>query len=130
MNSAIELHDSEISALVVAEGNCRLEFSHAYIHCSDGEPGIDSWQGFSQLAALLFRGAKTDSTDVSFPQTIGEGSISAGGESVGLLGLPFARSGEVLARFEFVSGAILSISATSVECYLHGEPRLIESFRA
>jgi len=48
----IELHDSVIATIVLDGGTTLITFSHAYIHQSDGVPGVDPGSGWSQRAEL------------------------------------------------------------------------------
>ena len=57
MNQSIELHDSVLGEIGFAEGDAKLSFVHAYIHRSEGRPGIDPGTGWSQKAELIIEEA-------------------------------------------------------------------------
>jgi hypothetical protein len=41
-NRAIEIHDSILASVSIAQGRAELTFSSVYIHQSEGKPGIDA----------------------------------------------------------------------------------------
>ena len=128
MNAALELHDSKVSAAQEAGGTLRLLFSAAYIHHSEGRPGIDPGAGFVQPAELVFSGASWHGLSPECAGPLSDGTLTAGGESFSLIPFPFSVTGELKAEFVFVSGAVLSVSAKSVACSCAGEPRFVETY--
>jgi hypothetical protein len=52
----IEIHDSELMSFEVSDDHIILELSPAYIHMSDGRPGIDVGTGWIQNAVIRVRG--------------------------------------------------------------------------
>lgn len=126
MNAALELHDSDVEAIVATDDELRIVFSNAYVHRSDLRPGVDAGSGYVQPATILLSGV-TASTSGPVG-TISDGVLTVDGESKSLIPLPFAASGQVAVRLVFVTGEAFSVSATSVTCSVSGEPRYVESF--
>ena len=128
MNVALEFHDSEVLSTVGACGELRIVFSSAYIHRSSGIPGVDSGTGYVQPAELVFSGATWQGLSPLCSGRLSSGSLVVGGQSLSLIPLPFSISGRASAELVFVSGAALSVSATSVACSCSGEPRFVETY--
>lgn len=128
MNAALEFHDSTISSAQEAKGTLRLLFSEAYIHRSEGRPGIDPGAGYIQPAELVFSGAEWHGLSPECTGALSDGTLTVGGKSLSLIPVPFSAAGELKAEFIFVSGAVLSVSAESVACSCSGEPRFVETY--
>ena len=128
MNAALEFHDSEVSLAEGANGILRLLFSAAYIHCSEGRPGIDSGSGYIQPAEMIFYGASWEGLSAASKGTLSDGSVTLGNESLSLIPLPFIASGPLSAKLVFASGTILLVSATSAACSCSGDPKFVEAY--
>jgi hypothetical protein len=127
MNSALEFHDSTVASVEVVDGTLTIRFMVAYIHQSAGEPGISPGEAYIQPAALVFSGI--DKATAPFPKgTLSDGVIRVDGRELRILQLPFALQGAVEAEFRFASGAVLTVSATSVRCTTFGTPFWVEFF--
>ncbi|MEN8763749.1 MAG: hypothetical protein ABF290_15095 [Thiogranum sp.] len=72
MSWALEFHDSRLAGLHQLGRNITIQFEPAYLHRSDGEPGISPGSGWHQNAELVFRSASIDGPPDS------EGSVSEG----------------------------------------------------
>jgi hypothetical protein len=70
MNQAIELHDSELSAVVVHEDSVEVLLQSAYIRRSAGDPGKDADTGWLQSATLTFSGASQLEIPTRLPYAI------------------------------------------------------------
>jgi hypothetical protein len=75
VNAAIELHDSE--CLIVETDNEGRGFVllDAYVHRSDGEPGVASGEGGIQRIRFRFDGMSVDGEVGDLPAYIYEGSL-------------------------------------------------------
>ena len=60
MSWALEFHDSRLSGLHQLGRKITVQFEPAYLHRSDGEPGISPGSGWHQNAELVFRSASLD----------------------------------------------------------------------
>ncbi len=128
MNVTLELHDSEVSAAQEAAGTLHLLFSAAYIHRSEGRPGINPGAGYVQPAELVFSGASWHGLSPECAGPLSNGTLTVDGKTLSLIPLPFSATGELNAEFVFVSGAILSVLAKSVACSCSGEPHFVETY--
>jgi hypothetical protein len=91
LRSALELHDSRVSAIELAECTVAIYFSHAYIHKSKGSPGKDRGTGWSQEARLVLSEVESIEPLPALPNAIDEGYLEVGGIRHELIPLPFAR---------------------------------------
>jgi hypothetical protein len=128
MNSALELHDSEIHQITIFEDQLHLEFSSAYIHRSTGRPGIDAGSGYIQEAQIIFSNAICSGLSNECSGPLSDGFIRVDLDEFYLIALPFNASGLICAEFVFSSGATLNVTAKAVTCSCLGEPTYVESF--
>src|SRR5687767_14857302 len=117
MRAALELHDSRVSGISLAEGVAMIRFSHAYIHKSSGTPGKDPGTGWSQEAQLILSNAHCSTKAPPLPSTITEGSLEVSDIRHELIPLPFRRRGRATLTLLFADGSQLEI---------HGERPYIE----
>lgn len=130
MNRGVEFHDSEVRLIEHPQGSVRMFFEPAYIHVSNGRPGVDSGEGHVQAAELVFETATCDEIPPECSGALSDGAVTVDGVSYSLLPVPFIATGEVSAYFIFCTGAILKLSAKSVLCTVYGPSRFIETFAA
>jgi hypothetical protein len=129
MNSAIELHDSEVTSVARDGQVVRVALEPAYVHRSTGRPGIDAGEGYLQAADLFFSGATGFEEEGICRGTVSDGYVSAGErEFANVVPLPFLFRGEISATFHFVSGGVLRIRASEVSCVLRGAARFVEAY--
>ncbi len=129
MNSALELHDSDICAVRLSGSELRLVFKAAYVHRSTGRPGIDPGLGYLQPAEMVF-------TDAKFSEHGGDcmGTVSGGFvgnelvEHANVIPLPLTLSGQVSAEITFSSGAVIKISGTGLSCVQTGDAQYLEVY--
>ena len=112
-----------------AESTLHMIFEPAYVHRSNGRPGVDAGSGFLQPAEIVFTGAKFTEKDGPCKGAISEGMISVSGKKFdSVLPLPYEASGKVSAEFTFESGAVLSVTATGVSCASTGPAELVDGY--
>ena len=128
MNASIEFHDSKVKLAEGINGTFRLLFSAAYVHRSEGRPGVDAGAGYVQPAEVVFSSASWSEPTAACVGNLSDGWVSVDGEKLSLVPLPFSASGLVSAEFVFESGAVLSVSASSIACSPTGEPRYVENY--
>ena len=78
MNRIVELHDSELEAIVTRGSDTTLVFKHAYVHQSEGKPGIDAGTGWSHRASL-FISMSSMIPHIRFPFEISDGYLTIDG---------------------------------------------------
>ena len=128
-NAAIELHDSVVERLEPRGEGLAIHFSHAYIHRSSGEPGIDSGTGWSQRAVLLIQSAAVSGAEPALPAKISTGELSVSETRLpNVVPLPFDHAGAVKLSLVLSTGRSLVISGAGASLCLVGEPRFIEEF--
>ena len=75
-NRAIEFHDSTFNGVERESADLALRFSAAYIHQSEGRPGIDAGSGWVQELRLLISDASLSGEILGLPGNLSDGSIS------------------------------------------------------
>ena len=90
LNREIELHDSTLSKVETNQTNVTLSFDRAYVHCSEGTPGIDIGTGWSQKIDLILRQVATVKVPDDLPNDISDGYIIINGNKLdNMIPLPF-----------------------------------------
>jgi hypothetical protein len=129
-NRAMEFHDSTFDGLDRDGANLTLRFSAAYIHESEGEPGLDAGIGWFQEVRLHFANASTSGSMSELPCYLWDGQISLAGESLQMVPIPLEHSGKVdlkLIENGQVDGQV-EVTGTHVRLELCGEPEHMEKF--
>ena len=123
----IEIHDSELKTVTVTDGNIVLELSPAYIHMSDGRPGIDAGTGWLQNAVIRVRGGELVGSINELPCTLWDGHLTVSDESFdNLVPIPLDSAGDIELQFTSISGESLQVRGEGITLELLGEPRYIE----
>jgi hypothetical protein len=134
MSDGLELSDSRIDHIEVADGVATIHFSHAYIHKSKGTkskgtPGRDPGTGWSQEARLIFWDATALAPiPPSLPANIEEGFIEVGGRKQELLPLPFRHKVPTRLWLRLADGAEVNIIGEQSSIELQGRPIFLEDF--
>ncbi|MGA7801021.1 MAG: hypothetical protein WCC36_09435 [Gammaproteobacteria bacterium] len=129
MSSALELADSRVSDIEVADGVATIRFSHAYIHKSRGKPGCTPGTGWSQQAVLVMGEAVVSGPLPPLPNTVSEGFLDVGGIHHELVPLPFKRRVPARLALMFADGTWVDISGNRPIIELLGAPVYLEEFR-
>jgi hypothetical protein len=131
MNRAIELHDSRVSSIGSDGDRITLLFEPAYIHESEGRPGIDGGTGWSQRCQLRFAAASMEGTLPELPSDLMGGELIFGAEVYGnLIPMPLEVLGAVSLRLLFYPGCETTISGASLALKTLGTPRFVEEVRS
>ena len=116
---SIELHDSDVSSIVIDNGVATVRLRSAYVH-RDGK-------GWSQDADIIIREAIIETTQVAFPARIDDGSLQTEkGPYTNLLELPLAVDGPVSLELTFLLGDSCAVRGKSVQVDLIGAPVFVE----
>ena len=130
LNRAMEFHDSTFDGLETDGANLTLRFSAAYIHESEGEPGLDAGIGWFQEVQIHFCNASTSGSMSELPCYLWDGQISLGGESRQMVPVPLEYDGTV--HLKLVENGErdrqIEVSGTHVRMELGGEPKGVEKF--
>ena len=128
MKTGLELHDSRVSRIDLADGVAIIHFSHGYIHKSTGTPGRDRGTGWSQEAQLVISEAATSGPLPPLPNTISEGFLEVGGIRHEVIPLPFKRKVGAKVYLAFVDGTEVELIGTRPFLELLGTPIYLEDF--
>ena len=128
----MEFHDSTFDGFEKDGANLTLRFSAAYIHESEGEPGLDAGVGWFQEILLYVSNASTSGSMSELPCYLWDGQISLGAESRQMVPVPLEYNGTVhLKLVENGEGEVdgqIEVSGTYVRMELRGEPKDVEKF--
>ena len=129
MNGALEIHDSNLAGVELAGGDAVLQLDAAYVHRSEGRPGIDPGSGWVQDIDLVISEAAIESFPSDLPRALAGGALSAGGASWdNLIPLPLAVTGPISLSMATSKGEPVLIRGSGAEVVPRGEPRYIERF--
>lgn len=128
-NRVIELHDSEVSEIFQASQQVTVRFSAAYVHESEGTPGVDPGKGYVQGAELIVNKATMEGGLPDFPADISEGSLTLNGmRADNEIPVPFIFSGDFLMELTFISGHRIKVTGAAGTLSLFGDPEYVEDF--
>src|SRR5262245_43246197 len=128
-HSAIELHDSTISAVSQQDSMVVLDFAPAYIRKSEQRPGIDAGTGWVQHARLRIDEASVQGLVPVLPADVWDGDLiidSAKHENI--IPLPLSVTQSVALHVEFCTGDHVTIKGFGASLELTGECKYIEDF--
>ena len=122
------MHDSRVNHIDLVDGVASVHFSHAYIHKSAGQPGLDRGTGWSQEALLILSEVESFASMPLLPNMISEGFLEVDGIKHQLIPLPFRRKVGARLSLVFVDGTELEIVGKKPFIELRGAPIYIEEF--
>ena len=130
LGTSIELHDSVIGSIALAEGAAYVAFRPAYIHRSAGEPGVDAGSGFIQELMLEFPSARIDGDIGDLPAAIFSGEFHVESRMFpNTISLPCKIEGAVsLVLFLSPDNRKIAISGCGVKARVDGEAVYIDEF--
>ncbi len=137
-NRAIEIHDSAVDSIAIENGVAVIHFVSAYIHQSDGIPGVDAGTGWTQEALLrighgAIEGAFSEEVRKALgndrPHYLYDGSLRVGDKVLdNVIPIPL----DVLADVELTlesCGYTVRVKGTSARLELVGEAVYVEEFK-
>jgi hypothetical protein len=128
-NRAIEIHDSKLQSIAISVGDVVLDFSSAYVHQSDGRPGIDTGTGWTQHAVLRVRGDVVSGSLTRLPCHLSSGHLVLNGEhSDNEIPIPLSCDGYVQIHLTSVFGETVQVRGSRVTLELLGAPEYVEEF--
>jgi hypothetical protein len=128
MNTAIELHDSKCLALEINRSGSGSLLLNAYVHRSEGEPGVSKGEGGVQKVRLEMDEMELDGEVGDLPAYIYEGAIAIG-ESVqdNLISFPATYSGAIRISLMLAEDArVIAVSGTRLSIEAESEFRFVE----
>jgi hypothetical protein len=128
VNRAVELHDSELASVTLVDTSAVLSFSHAYVHESIGQPGVDVGSGWYQPANFVVTHA-TVAPLVQLPASVSGGSLRAAGRlHENVIPLAASLAGPIDLSLALSAGDILVVHGDTLSIELHGERSAVENF--
>ena len=126
-NAAVEFHDSKLGAIETESDKITIRFQPAYVHRSEGVPGIDAGTGWSQDAVMVLDGCTFSGNVAETPMAIWDGTFTVGDQAFnGYVPVPFDRVGDVQVSITLLDGSEIRISAKQVHFELLGDPTFVE----
>lgn len=129
MQSALELHDSEVASIDVNATEIKVRFSAAYIRRSNSRRGIDAGEGYIQSLELRLSAAHVLMRDDGCVGRISDGEIAVDGDRLSFAPIPFDKKGEVQLSLVFTNGSRFEARGNGVTLQAAGEAKFIESFK-
>jgi hypothetical protein len=125
----IEIHDSELTSVKVSDGHIILELSPAYIHMSEGRPGIDAGTGWIQNAVIRVRGDAIAGSMNRLPCDLSDGYVKVNGDrSDNLIPIPLVATGYIELHLTSIAGESFRVRGDHITLELLGEPEYMENF--
>jgi hypothetical protein len=128
VNVAIEIHDSELAAVLPTQNGVIVRLAPAYVHRSLARPGFDAGSGWSQPVELLFEFGVVEGQRPELPCTLDDGSISGGAEFRGMIPLPCVVETPVRFEARNLVGDLVVIRGVALEVKPVGEASYVEEF--
>jgi hypothetical protein len=126
-NRAIEFHDSTLDGVEREGADLALRFSAAYIHQSEGKPGVDAGSGWVQAVRLHISDASLSGEILDLPCDLWDGSISLDNERFdNCVPIPLDYRGRVEVNLE--QDGKLTVIGTRLRVELLGQPKYMEEF--
>ncbi|HEX3586302.1 MAG TPA: hypothetical protein VH024_09920 [Candidatus Angelobacter sp.] len=130
-NRVIEIHDSELKSIAVSNGEIVLELSPAYIHQSEGRPGMDAGTGWLQDAVIRILGEEISGSFSELPCDLWDGQLKLPDESLdNTIPIPLSVEGHIELQLTSCSGESVQIRGDGITLQLRGEPRYLEKASA
>jgi hypothetical protein len=128
VNAAIEIHDSELAAVVPTDSGVIIRLAPAYVHRSVARPGFDAGTGWTQPVEMLFASGVVEGKLPELPCTLDDGSISGGAEFCGTIPLPCVVETAVCFEARSLHGDLVVIRGVALEVKPVGEACYVEEF--
>jgi hypothetical protein len=130
MNSCIEIHDTEVAEIRCFEAGVVVRFVNAYVHRSEGRPGVDAGTGWSQEAELFLAEATIIGKVPPLPCLLVVGTLVVGSHShEDLIPLPLdsQEQSTITLCFGYLDFGI-EVQGRSSRLQLVGEARYVDDF--
>lgn len=128
MLTAIEFHDSTLSAIRRVSDDVVLDLSPAYLHCWKKDGGVWVGTGWIQPASVRISRGTLEQGEVAEPVTISDDAITINGQPYRKL-LPVSERMEGIVRVELILENAVRIVCigNAVEASLHGKRTFVEN---
>jgi hypothetical protein len=130
VNISIELYDSIVAGIMKRADEVVVHFLPAYLHKSEGRPGIDPGTGWVQEARLIFMDALIGGTFPDLPCSVMDGELVVGAERhENEIPVPLMVATPTELRLVFDSMHTGTITGRAVRLELFGDPKYVEEFK-
>jgi len=127
-NAAIELHDSQVERIELQGGDCTLVLT-AYVHRSQGKPGVHAGSGWSQTAHLRIMRAHLEGAAVALPLRLATGRLTAQElQLTNLVPVPSSFTGAVRLELVGEGGESVVVLGEVADLVLVGDARYVDEF--
>lgn len=131
MNRSFEIHDSTLSAVIDAETTVIVRFNKAYIHQSEGRPGVDDGTGWAQEIELKLTDSEIIKLPTSIPEELIDGHILVNDKIYrNGANLPLEEAGDIELYLQTGMKEELRVRAKSISSRACSEMKYIEEFKA
>jgi hypothetical protein len=128
VNSAIEIHDSFLTSITKRRDVLELRFD-AYIHTSEGRPGVDAGKGWAQDLMLVFDSGTLEGSITEWPAVLHDGTLEIDGEAnENIIPIPLDRKGNIQLTLEPNSDGTIVVRGDGVRLKLDGVAKYVEEF--
>jgi hypothetical protein len=129
LNSGIELHDSVLASLKSVEDKIEIAFRPAYIHRTEGIPGVDPGTGWTQDIVLVVESGVVEGQVAELPFDVSDGELQVAGLQLqNVLPLPLDYRGNIELRLLLKSSEQLVIRGSRITSESAGTAKYIEDF--
>ena len=129
MNTIVELHDSIVAGITENDRTVIVRFAPAYLHKSEGRPGIDSGSGWVQAARLTLGNSAVSGVIPDLPCRIMDGDLVICGERHNNeIPVPLETTGPVELKLEFDPVQNITVTGRGARLELLGEPKYVAEF--
>lgn len=128
MNTEVEIHDSRLLRIDSSEHDVVLRV-HAYVHRSEGRPGVDAGTGWTQPLVLRFRAATITATAAEFPLWLLDGFLRLGDHTNDNgIAMPLDFSGPCRLEIEAANSVRIVVEGDGVTGEFEGPAVYVEDF--
>lgn len=128
VNACVEIHDSRLVSIAPSDGDL-IALVQAYVHRSEGRPGIDRGTGWTQLLCLRFRGGRATGDVDALPLELLDGHLTLSGLTLSnLLPLPLSHEGPSALTLQSWNEVQVVIEGGALHGELAGPATYIEEF--
>lgn len=127
LNSAIELHDSTLGKIERAGNKVVLWLTPAYVHKSDGEPGVDPGTGWIQETKITIESCTAIGTIQELPMDLDSGTLTIdGAEFPNIIPLPLVGSAAVRLSLLTQANERIELAGSAIEVEPLGRAEYLE----
>jgi len=131
MNTAIEMHDSQLLAVEPGNSGAGSILLRAYVHRTPGEPGVDAGEGGVQLIRIRIADMTIAGEVGELPSYLYDGSLAVDTAiQDNIVPFPATHSEPIRLSMTFAEDArVLTLSGSSAAIAPEGEFQYVERFK-